>query len=147
MQEIETTATKRKCPVALVLGVILLIASAIAAYLIIRGKLTEPAPAEPEERPSRLEDPVYRAQLGEQQKGQREIFAERARIQAELDAALVEDPDGTGEKVRKLRAELDANVEALKANREQTMAIVRQKVLSEAATDINNRNPKAGKGN
>ena len=89
---------------------------------------------------SRLEDGEYRNTLLAQEKIQRGILEDKARTDAELAKALEEDPEGTGERVQALRKEQEEIYKRFKENREQSKAIVRQRILEDAAK--NNLNEK-----
>ena len=108
-------------------------AALVAATLLLTGcpKAEEPTDGKVT---NRLEDPVYAQALDAQHDEKRQIHVEMDRTLRALEALKAEDPELTGEKAQALKAEMDALKERFEANRQKSMAIVRQRILS----DVNN---------
>lgn len=94
---------------------------------------------EPATLPPRLADPQYRAQLKEQERVRDQILgtlAERRRLFKEA-----EDAGAGEEELARLKADIDAALEEFEQNRQQSMAIVRERIWQ----DVNKSKQLEGK--
>ena len=112
---------------ALVAAAIVAVVAALCLYF------RQNEPGEGAQAPSRLEDPVYLAQLEEVRQEQKVIQNDVVRAQSALDAA--EAAQAGEEELAKLREARDLAVKNFTDNRKKAREIVRARILQEVEND------------
>ena len=115
-----------------ILGLVAAVA-AIAIVVVCLSKTGEETPAKPA---SRLEDPVYAGKLAEVRTEQKDIFKAIQIAQTDLEKAVEEGADA--EKLAALSNAVDAATAELVKIRAKARAIVRERILKDAAEANNN---------
>lgn len=118
-----------------ILAILGLVAAA-AAIVFVAICLSKPGEETPVEPVSRLDDPVYSNKLAEVRTEQKDIFKAIQTAQADLEKAIEQGADA--EKLAALSNACENAMKDLIRNREKARAIVRERILKDAAEANNN---------
>lgn len=128
--------------IAIAVAVGIAVLAAVVAFVVGRVR----APEKPDTRTpleKRMSDPKYVAAIEAFRAEQKALVRDLQALRVKTKVAQEKDPEGTGDEVKRLKAEELELAKKFEANRQKSMALVRSRMLKD--TDLRNLKKKETK--